>query len=134
MMSETKGLFSKLKDIYINKLVVIQCDDEIRRIDVYKNTEEIPDADYFSNGVSISGLGGTDFNPVFDYVDELVEKGEKVDCLIYLSDGYGNFPDNDKHKYTTFFVLDRSYEYDFIGVEDDWGVIPKWIHKVYLSA
>ena len=69
--------------------------------------------------------------PVFDYVDELVASGENIDCLIYLTDGYGDYPDRKNRTYETFFVLDRvddDMEYD----EDDF--IPEWINKVYLTA
>ena len=61
----------------------------------------------------------------------LAESGEKVNCLIYLSDGYGRFPEEKPQGYETFFVLDR-YLY---GVQDEYeeeSEIPGWVTRLYL--
>ena len=65
------------------KMVNVYCDAEVAHVDEFDQTEEL----YFEG----HGGGGTDFRPVFDYVDE---EDLRPACLIYLTDGYGSFPDH----------------------------------------
>ena len=46
--------------------------------------------------MAIKGLGGTDFRPVFQRVDEMIRDGEFANLkgLIYFTDGYGLFPED----------------------------------------
>lgn len=133
-LSETKRLFSDIGTSDATKIVVIQCDARIQKLDVYRRTADLPGAETFSNGMTMYGFGETDFVPVFDYTDGLVENGEKVDCLIYLTDGYGTFPDKKDRAYETFFVLDISDESDIFGIGENLDFIPGWIHKVYMNV
>lgn len=54
----------------------------------------------------IKGLGGTDFRPVFQRVDEMIRDGEFANLkgLIYFTDGYGLFPER-MPAYKTAFVF-----------------------------
>lgn len=84
-------------------LHIIQCDSEIQK------DEKIVDEDQFDDymkDIEISGSGGTDFRPVFDYVDRLVKEGEFHDLrgLLYLTDGMGMFPEK-APDYRTAFIL-----------------------------
>lgn len=63
-------------------LIVYYCDARVHRVD-----EFTPDDRLELHSV---GGGGTDFRPVFDAIDA---RGEPPACLIYLTDGYGTFPD-----------------------------------------
>ena len=64
---------------------LIQCDASIG----YDETTEDPD-DLIVADLPIAGRGGTRFVPVF----EAIESGESpTDCLVYLTDTYGDFPD-----------------------------------------
>jgi hypothetical protein len=72
-------------------------------------------------------LGGTDFRPVFDYVDSLEQKKEFTNLkgLIYFTDGYGRFPLKMPH-----------YQTAFVFVNDDPDSIPQvppWAIKLVLS-
>jgi predicted metal-dependent peptidase len=87
---------------------IIQCDADIQEHVRITSEEEF---DSYIRTMSIHGLGGTDFRPVFSFVDELVAAGEFTDLkgLIYFTDGYGTFPAR-KPAYTTAFVfLDDEY-------------------------
>ena len=60
----------------------IQCDTRVTqdiKLKRYTNIEDIP----------IKGGGGTDFNPVFDYIKE---KHYKPNAILYFTDGYGDYP------------------------------------------
>lgn len=72
------------RETYPCRLTVIQCDAAIQSVTTYEEMdgEEIP------NKVSLFGRGGTDFRPVFDWVDENAEGA----YLIYATDGFGKFP------------------------------------------
>ena len=77
--------------------------------------------------MKIHGLGGTDFRPVFSYVNSLVDIGEFANLkgLIYLTDGYGDFPAK-KPDYDTAFV--------FIDDEPNNYDVPAWAIKLVLRS
>ena len=77
--------------------------------------------------MKIHGLGGTDFRPVFDYVDQLRSSKEFTDLkgLIYFTDGWGTFPKKMPDYQTAFVFLDdenNNYE------------VPPWAIKVILNS
>ena len=75
--------------------------------------------------MKIHGFGGTDFRPVFRYVDQLIKEKtfSNLKGLIYFTDGYGTFPEH-KPSYTTAFVF----------VEEDYYIpeVPSWAIKLVL--
>lgn len=69
------------------ELTVIQCDAEIQSVECFDDTRPLrPDRKW-----EIRGGGGTDFRPVFTYLE--TDSTQQVDLLIYLTDGYGDYPD-----------------------------------------
>ena len=102
---------------------IIQCDAEIQEAVKITNDEEF---EIYLKGLSIKGLGGTDFRPVFRYVDQLVNSGEFTNLkgMIYFTDGFGTFPEN-KPDYETAFVF----------VKDGyWNPeVPSWAIKLVLE-
>lgn len=77
--SEIKALVSAVRPI---KTHVVYCDAMVNHVDEYEAHDELK--------FEMCGGGGTDFRPPFDYVQE---QGIKPECLVYLTDGYGPFPD-----------------------------------------
>ena len=81
--------------------------------------------DAYLESMTIHGLGGTDFRPVFAHVDALRDQGEfqNLKGLIYFTDGYGTFPA-------------RKPDYDAAFVFVDEGVnnydVPPWAIKLVL--
>jgi predicted metal-dependent peptidase len=65
------------------KIVVVYCDNDVR------GTEEFVGDDFVS--LNPKGGGGTDFRPVFDWVEN---EGITPACLVYLTDMCGKFPEN----------------------------------------
>ena len=61
---------------------VIYCDAEVKHIDVFGIGEEMQ--------FKMHGGGGTDFRPPFKHIEE---SGEPPAALVYLTDGYGPFPE-----------------------------------------
>ncbi len=65
---------------------VVWCDAAVHRIDHAEDAGDL--AGIRSKGAP--GGGGTDFRPVFDAISQM---SATPDCLVYLTDGYGSFPD-----------------------------------------
>lgn len=125
-LAETKALFSQMSQNNFLQLIVIQCDNTIQKIDTYKNVKQLPKVSDFESGCIMSGFGGTSFVPVFDYIEQYKSDGNKVDCLIYLSDAMGEFPKYEPEGYKTFFVLDKNtYEYK--------PIVPEWVSILKLG-
>lgn len=82
---------------------IVQCDVAVRSHDVITSQAEL---DGWRQGARCHGGGGTDFRPVFLYVDELIEKRAigKLDGLIYFTDGFGFYPES-MPSYKTAFVF-----------------------------
>jgi predicted metal-dependent peptidase len=101
---------------------VIQCDAEIQSDTVITCTE---DFDRYLETMEIRGLGGTDFRPVFEYVDRLAKDGAFSDLkgLIYFTDGLGVYP-----------LSKPAYKTAFVFVESGYNVpeVPVWAMKVVL--
>ena len=87
---------------------IIQCDAAIQEHVKISSEEEL---DSYIGTMSIKGLGGTDFRPVFSLVDRLAEEGELTDLkgLIYFTDGRGIFPARKPDYETAFVFLDNEY-------------------------
>ena len=65
-----------------SKIHVIYCDAAVNHVDEFGPNDELKFA--------MHGGGGTDFRPPFAYVEK---KDIKPVCLVYLTDGYGSFPE-----------------------------------------
>lgn len=103
---------------FFEKIYLLQCDAQIQQVDCYESPEDFPS----KLARQMKGFGGTDFRPVFDWIEQQMEKGVwKPDVLIFLSDGEGEFPDEEPN-YPVHFVLSQKTYYP----------IPKWIHTSYL--
>ncbi len=67
------------------ELTVIQCDAEIHSVEKFT-----PDNPLEPGKMQLQGGGGTDFRPVFEYIDtELPD----IEILLFLTDGYGVIPE-----------------------------------------
>lgn len=81
-ISEIGGM---LEDTQPEEIHVVWCDTAVRRVDICHDPADVKKMLF--DGVP--GGGGTDFRPVFDYIER---NDLKPDMLIYLTDGYGDFP------------------------------------------
>ena len=99
---------------------IIQCDAEIQE---HKRISKLEEIEEYARNLTIKGCGGTDFRPVFEYVEELIKKHEIIDLngLIYFTDGYGTYPEMPT-TYKTAFVFLEQYEE---------RLVPPWAMRVY---
>ena len=102
ILKSTESYFS-----HIN-VHIIQCDAVIQE-HVRITSEE--DFDNYISSMTIRGLGGTDFRPVFEFVDRLIDEGEfrELKGLIYFTDGRGTYPSRKPWYETAFVFLDNEY-------------------------
>lgn len=103
---------------------IIQCD---ARVQADLKVESLRDVDALMGNLQVRGFGGTDFRPVFDYVEDLRRKGELVDLkgLIYFTDGLGQFPERPPD-YDAAFV--------FLGEEGAaLPPVPPWAMKLVID-
>ncbi len=116
VLKSTESFFSKIN------LHIFLCDSIIQ--DHVKITDQ-NEFDEYIKTMKIKGLGGTDFRPVFEEVDRLIENRElsELKGLIYFTDGHGIFPAR-KPKYQTAFV--------FVDDGNNNPDLPPWAIKLML--
>lgn len=71
------------REVKPSKTVVMYCDAAIHRVDEFGPDDEVQ--------FHMVGRGGTSFRPVFE---EIEKRQYKPKCLVFFTDGYGDFPDN----------------------------------------
>ena len=117
ILKSTESFFSKIN------LHIIQCDADLQE-DVKITSQE--EFDQYLKTMKIRGLGGTDFRPVFSYVEKLRKEKEFANLkgLIYFTDGFGTFPERKPDYDTTFVYIDDDYN------NPD---VPPWAIKLVLQ-
>lgn len=117
ILKSTESFFTKIN------LHIIQCDTGIQE-DKKITCQE--DFDEYLNTMQIHGLGGTDFRPVFEYVEWMRQNIEFTNLkgLIYFTDGYGAFP-----------AKKPDYDAAFVFIDDEYNNpdVPTWAIKLVLQ-
>ena len=117
ILKSTESFFTKIN------LHIIQCDADIQEDKKIACQE---DFDEYLKSMKIRGLGGTDFRPVFEYVERLRQNKEfsNLKGLIYFTDGYGEFP-----------AKKPDYDTAFIFIDDDYNNpdVPPWVIKLIVQ-
>jgi len=80
-LSELRGILSTFRSFRVR---LMACDAAVHT-DVTATSLD----DFDSFRVKVRGGGGTDFRPVFEAL-----RGDRTQVLIYLTDGYGTYPEN----------------------------------------
>ena len=113
------------EDSYFSRvnIHIIQCDADIQEDVVIQNRE---DFEAYLKSMKILGLGGTNFRPVFRYIDQLIEEKRfrNLKGMIYFTDGYGEFPEYKPAYITAFVFVKNGYEIP---------VVPPWAIKLVLQ-
>ena len=117
ILKQEESFFRKIN------LHIIQCDADIQEDMKITSQEEF---DRYLDTMQLRGFGGTDFRPVFSYVEELRRAKEfrNLKGLIYFTDGYGVFPEK-KPDYPTAFV--------FVNGRYEIPEVPPWAIKLVLE-
>lgn len=117
ILKASENFFAKVN------LYLIQADMEVQEVTYIEDLSKLEE--YIAH-LKLKGKGGTDFRPVFEYVNELQmqQKFRKLKGMIYFTDGFGAFP-KQKPPYDTAFVFmrDESFEPE----------VPTWAIKLVLE-
>jgi predicted metal-dependent peptidase len=89
-IAELNGIIKHAKP---SKVHVVYCDAQVQRTEEYGPHDDV-------RATKPKGGGGTRFEPVFEWVKE---QNIQPECLVYLTDMYGSFPDKEPH-YPTIWV------------------------------
>ena len=105
-------------------ILLMQCDAQVQSVTRIKDMDELEDV---IKDLRLRGFGGTDFRPVFSYVQQLRDEGkmEKPDGLLYFTDGVGEYPAA-APDYKTAFIFNRD---DHISPR-----VPSWAIRAVLST
>lgn len=107
------------------RVLALQCDTEIQKEVLLESADQL---DGFLRDFTPQGFGGTDFCPVFERVAQRRAEGlmPRVRGLLYLSDGFGDFP-REAPDYPVTFLLPKD--------EEGWFTpdIPPWVTALYLD-
>lgn len=121
-LNETFGLL-KLRENFFNRvnIHVIQCDNKVRRDTLITCGGDI---DRLLSETELTGFGGTDFRPAFEYAEKLGEELTNLKGLIYFTDGEGIYPVKPP-PFETAFVFLKEHYYD--------AEVPPWAIKLILD-
>lgn len=112
LLSNQENFFRKM-NVYF-----LQCDCVIQDVTRIQSREDWLD---YAKKVVIQGRGGTDFTPVFDYVEKLrrTKQLKNLKALLYFTDGDGFYPTQPPDYETAFVLLKDSGHPE---------LVPKWAH------
>lgn len=124
-LGETFGILSEKENFFRKMSVtILQCDCCIQDVAVIHSEEEWED---YQTKVTIKGRGGTDFCPVFRYIEEQRAEGNlrRLKALIYFTDGDGVYP-RSRPDYETAFV--------FVKKTKGMDLVPGWAMKLLVNG
>lgn len=103
VLTEEDSFFHKVN------IHIIQCDETVQNDQKITDEKELKE---YMDHLELIGEGGTDFRPAFEYVNELIEKGEfyHLKGLIYFTDGKGTYPAKMPSYQTAFIFMQEEYE------------------------
>lgn len=109
------------------ELTLIQCDAEVQNVQILTREDT---TDGILDSFEVYGCGGTDFCPVFDYIEQQHQAadGKRFRGLLYLSDGCGDFPDKTPDYPVAFLFPKEDSFWDM-----DWCEIPDWVMQVHIT-
>ena len=117
VLGQQENFFKKLRvhiiqcDCYVQEDVSVTCEKEWKE---------------YLRHIKIQGQGGTDFRPVFQYVDKMITDGKlkNLKTLLYFTDGDGIYP-REKPDYEAVFLLTKE--------PPEEANVPDWINILYMD-
>lgn len=108
-LSQIYSEIRNFRDTFPSKLVILQGDAKVQSVKEYGEFEDFEDPER----IKVFGRGGTDFRPIFQWVEEHCAEDPIV--IVHATDGYGMFPQD--CKWPIVWLLTRRHS-DSIP---DWG-------------
>ena len=116
-LAETHAILTQQENFFRKMSVYfIQCDCLVQDVTLIRSSEDWLD---YAKKIRIQGRGGTDFGPVFSYVEELrkQKKLKNLRSLLYFTAGDGAYPSGPPDYETAFVLLKECGHRE---------LIPKW--------
>ena len=104
-LGETYGILTRQENFFRKmKVYFIQCDCLIQDVTLIRSKEDWLE---YAQKIRIQGRGGTNFTPVFDYIQKLQEQKalKNLKALLYFTDGDGAYPLSPPDFETAFVLL-----------------------------
>jgi predicted metal-dependent peptidase len=123
-VTKTWNILKQTKNFFTNVNVhILQCGSRVEEDARITSEDEF---DTYMKRMVLRGFGGTDFRPVFEYVNRMIREHEFHDLqgLIYFTDGYGTFPAMPPDYKAAFVFVDQGRE-----IPD----IPVWAIRLMLT-
>lgn len=100
--AELRGMTkTRLADVW-----VVQCDAAVQWVGKIKDVPR-------SKEIPITGRGGTDFNPAFEWVEE---NSIHPDVMVFMTDGYGDYPEEEPGYPVIWLKVEGAI------IDVDWGL------------
>ena len=125
-LNETAAVLRNIGQFFSSSEVhIIECDEHVQDEIVVR---DISDLEKYAESFHVKGGFGTDFRPVFSYIEEKRRTGEirDMEALMYFTDGMGIYPEKTTD-YDTAFVFFNDEELDDTKV-------PDWAMKLYIRG
>ncbi len=123
-LEETVGILNQRDSFFSDaRIRILQCDNAVQKENVICSETDFR---RFLADLTLTGGGGTDFRPVFSYVDELRKSGlcKNLSGLLYFTDGRGIYPEK-RPDIKTAFVFPDDYDPE---------TVPPWAFKHRFEA
>lgn len=127
-IEKTYNILQKRENFFTKvNIHIILCDTDIKNDYKISNLEELKTV---LDKIVLEGFGGTDFRPVFEYIEKLREKGEykNLKGLIYFTDGLGDYPAKIPDYATAFCFIKKDYDKNEKKIK-----VPSWAIKIILE-
>ena len=125
-INETAAVLRNIGQFFHSSEVhIIECDEHVQQEIIVHDPDEL---ERYAERFHVKGGFGTDFRPVFSYVEEKRRTGEIRDLegLMYFTDGMGIYPEKPTD-YDTAFVF-------FNDEELDDAKVPDWAVRLYIDG
>lgn len=125
-LNETAAVLRNIGQFFSSSEVhIIECDEHVQDEIIVNDVSEL---EKYAESFHVKGGFGTDFRPVFSYIEEKRRTGEirDMEALMYFTDGMGIYPEKPTD-YDTAFVFFNDEELDDTKV-------PDWAMKLYIRG
>ncbi len=89
-LSQIYSEIRNFRDTFPSELIILQGDAKVQSVKEYGEFEDFEDPER----IKVFGRGGTDFRPIFQWVEEHCAEDPIV--IVHATDGYGKFPQDCK--------------------------------------
>ena len=125
-LNETASVLRSIGQFFATSSVyIVECDEHVQQEILLHGPDDL---EKYASAFHVKGGFGTDFRPVFAWVEEKRRTGEIGDmqALMYFTDGMGVYPEKPTD-YDTAFVF-------FNDEEMDDAKVPDWAVRLYIDG